>query len=179
MTVAGTKVFKDAKVCFKNLAGKPGAYNAAGQRNFHVILDTKEAEEMEKEGWPIKWFEPREEGDERQAHMKVSARFDNIPPDIYLVSADGKRKNKLSEDDLMQFDASRVIDVDMVVTPYNWSFNGKTGVKAYLKKLWFKIDMDELEAMLEDKYFDVPDSLQNTIGGCGHCDACDGDCDHA
>lgn len=172
------RVIENVQVCFKNLSGKKGVYNPEGQRNFHILLDDDLAKVMEKEGWPIKWFEPREEGDKPQAHMKVSARFDNFPPEVYLISADGKRRNKLSEDELGQFDASKVVDVDVVLTPYKWTFNDKSGIKAYLKKLYFKIDMDELEAMLENKYLDVPDSLLNTIGGCGHCDACDGDCSH-
>ena len=43
--------------------------------------------------------------------------------------------------------------MDLILNPYEWAVNGKTGVKAYLKSIFVTIQEDELER----KYADVPE----------------------
>ncbi len=56
------------------------------------------------------------------------------------------------EEDCELFDYVDIKNVDLIIRPYNWDMNGKTGVKAYLQSLYITIEEDAL--ML--KYQDVP-----------------------
>lgn len=102
--------------------------------------------------------------------MKVTVKFGNRPPKVVLVSSRGK--TMLDEDSINSLDWADLETVDLIITPYNWSVRGNSGIAAYLKSLYAVIVEDELEK----KYFDVPDSAENTIGGCGNCDICTGEC---
>lgn len=161
---------EDARLAFKNFAGKEGTFNAEGNRNFCVLLDSDIAKQLEKDGWNIKYLKPRDEGEPEQAYMKVTVKYGNRPPKVVLVGSRGK--TMLDEESINSLDWADLETVDLLINPYNWNVNGKTGITAYLKSLYAVIVEDELEK----KYLDVPDSAENTIGGCGNCDICTGEC---
>lgn len=161
---------ENADIHFRNFEGKEGKFNPAGRRNFCVFLEDDIAKKLEKDGWNVKYLTPRDPEDKEQAYLQVAVSFDNYPPNIYLVSSTGK--NRLTEDNVNILDFADLETVDIVVTPYKWEVNGKTGTKAYLKTLYAVLE----ESDLDRKYLDTPDSGENTIGGCGNCDACDGGC---
>lgn len=161
---------EDAEICFKNFEGKEGQFNAAGRRNFCVLLDQKSADKMINEGWNVKFLHPREEGDVEQPYIQVAVSYTNIPPQIYLVSSRGK--NLLKEEDVKILDWAMLSVVDLTVNAYDWKVGDKHGKKAYLSKMYAVIEEDELDM----KYTNAPDSAETTIGGCGNCDACDGSC---
>lgn len=140
----------DTRIFFRNFAGKEGQYNRAGDRNFCVEIPVEQARAMEDEGWNIKWREPREEGDELQAQMKVSLRFDNFPPTIYQVT--GNHKTRLNEKTVENLDWADIINVDLAVRPYRWEVNGMSGIKAYVKYMYVTIEEDAFA----DKYADIP-----------------------
>ena len=163
-------VVENAKIGFRNFAGEAGRFNPAGRRNFCIFLDEQVASQMEEDGWNIKWLQPKDEGDNPVPYIQVTVRFDNVPPRIYLVSSKGK--TVLDEESVKILDFAEIDFVDLTITPYDWEFNGKSGVKAYLKTMYVTIVEDEFEK----KYRDVPDSASDSIGGCGGCEACDGSC---
>lgn len=166
----GNITIENAKLVFKNFEGKRGDYNPEGHRNFNVLLDDDVAEMLTKDGWAVRYLKPREEGDKPQAILKVNVKFDKWPPKVYMVSSRGK--TLLNEDTVNSLDWADIETADVIITPYHWNHNGNSGISAYLKSLYAVIKEDELEK----KYYDVPDSAQNTIGGCGNCDVCDGGC---
>lgn len=165
-------VIEHADIRFRNFEGKEGKFNPPGRRNFCVLIDKDISKELEKEGWNIKYLNPIDPSDEQQAYLQVSVSFDNYPPNIYLISSKGR--NRLDENDVKMLDFADIVNTDVVIRPYKWNVNGKSGVKAYVKSMYVTIEEDEFES----KYFDTPDSAENTIGGCGNCDACDGSCHH-
>ncbi len=71
----GTLVMEDAHIVFRNFAGKEGMYNAEGDRNFCILLDTELAEQMLADGWNIKNLRAREEGDPDQPYIQVSLKY--------------------------------------------------------------------------------------------------------
>lgn len=148
---SSTVTIENARIIFRNFAGKEGQYNREGDRNFAVLLDTDVANAMAEDGWNIKWLKPREEDEEQQAYVQVSVAYKGRPPRIVMVTSRGR--TTLGEDLVEVLDWVDIANVDLILNPYEWSVNGKTGVKAYLKSLFITILEDELE----QKYADVPE----------------------
>ena len=146
-----------ARIGFRNFSGEEGRFNPKGRRNFCVFLEEDIAKDMEKEGWNVKWLQPREEGDEPQAYLQVKLVFGKIPPKIVLVT--GRGKTRLDEDTVNILDWAEIQNVDLVIRPYNWEVNGSTGVSAYIKTMYVTLREDEFES----KYYDVPDSAVSSM----------------
>ena len=146
-----------ARIGFRNFSGEEGRFNPKGRRNFCVFLEEDIAKDMKKEGWNVKWLEPREEGDDPQAYLQVKVVFGKIPPKIVLVT--GRGKTRLDEDTVNILDWAEIQNVDLIIRPYNWEVNGDTGVSAYIKTMYVTLREDEFET----KYYDVPDSAASAI----------------
>lgn len=150
-------VIENARIGFRNFAGEAGTYNPKGNRNFHVFFDDIDlARTLASDGWNIKYLQPREEGDEERAHLQVAVSYTNIPPKVILVTK--RNKTILDESTISMLDWAEIINVDLVIQPYNWIVREGTpkeerGVKAYLKTMYVTIREDEFA----DKYYDVPE----------------------
>lgn len=145
----GTVVIENARIIFRNFAGKEGMYNREGDRNFSVLLPPEMATEMAADGWNIKTLKPREEGDEPTPYITVSVSFKVRPPRIVQITSRGR--TDLGEDECELLDWVDIANVDLIVRPYEWVVNGKTGIKAYLKSIFVTINEDPLEL----KYADI------------------------
>jgi hypothetical protein len=141
-------IIEGAEILFRNFAGAESKFNAKGNRNFCVILDQRTANECLKEGWNVKYLKPRDEDDEERPYISVSVSYDNIPPKVVLVS--GKKKTIMTADTIEILDWAELINVDVVIRPYNWQVNSSSGVKGYLKTMYVTVEPDEFE----DKYAD-------------------------
>ena len=142
---------ENARIIFRNFAGREGQYNREGDRNFSVLLDEKTAAAMAEDGWNVKHLKPREEGDEPQAYLQVSVNFKGRPPRVVMITSRGR--TTLKEDDVEVLDWADIRSSDMIIRPYDWAVNGKTGVKGYLQSIFVTIEEDELEL----KYADLDD----------------------
>lgn len=143
-------VLEDVRITHRNFAGKEGMYNREGDRNFSVLLDDpKLVDVMIKDNWNVKFLKPREEGDEPQPYIGVSVNFRGRPPRIVMITSRGR--TELGEDQCELLDYADIRQVDLILRPYDWNVNGKTGTKAYLKSLFVTIEEDALEL----KYADV------------------------
>ena len=116
-------------------------------------MPEKKAEELEDEGWAIRWLDPRREGDERTGVFKVRVSYKNPNSKPKVVMITGDKKTELDEDAVEALDSAELETVDLVVRPYNWEVNGKVGVAAYLKSGYFTV----LEDDLEKKYYGTPE----------------------
>lgn len=151
----------NVRVIYKNLSGREEAYNAEGQRNFHVVLPTEIAEKMTAEGWNVKKRDPREEGEEPLYHMKVKVSFKIKPPRVTMVTKKWNpelqqqtaMRTLLTEDLLMLLDHAEFDRVDMILNASKWEVRGEKGVTAYLKTGFFFIHQDPLE----ERYANIPD----------------------
>jgi hypothetical protein len=140
-----TVLMEGVRIIFRNFAGKEGQYNREGDRNFAVLLDEKVASAMAEDNWNIKWLRPRseEEQEEPQAYLPISVNFKGRPPRIVLITSRGR--TNLDEDSVETLDWADIINVDLIVRPYEWVVNDKSGVKAYLQALYVTIEEDPLE----------------------------------
>jgi len=143
-------LFENARILFRHFSGEKDDFHAPGQRDFSVALPNEVGEEMEKNGWNIKWLEPREEGDLPQAILKVKVNFSGRPPEINLVTS--RNKTRLDDHTVGILDYADILNADMFITPYDWTVNGRSGRTAYLSKLFVTIREDELDR----KYADIP-----------------------
>lgn len=144
-----TVLMEDARIIFRNFAGKEGQFNREGDRNFCVTLDSDVATRMEADGWNIKYLKAREEGDERQAYIQVSVGYKNRPPRVVMITSRGR--TDVPEELIEILDWADLRTVDLILNPYHWNVSGKSGIKAYLKSIFVTIAEDALEL----KYADV------------------------
>ena len=137
--------FEDARLIFKNFEGKGDKFNPVGKRNFSVLLDEEDAEHLTALGYNVRYLKPREEGDIPQAYMQVMVKYTNYPPKITLISPSTGKQTLLTADDVKILDWTEMQTVDFIISPYDWEVNGKTGITAYLKKMFVTIVEDDLE----------------------------------
>lgn len=160
--MAEVKKFYDVvsgAIRFRNFAGKEGRYNKAGDRNFCLLLNPEDADEMLKDGWNVRFLDPRDEGDEPTPYIQIKVGFGGKgrPPKIVLVTKRGK--TQVNEDTVNTLDWAEIEKADISINPYHYEVNGKSGVKAYLKTMYVTIAEDDFE----ERYYDVPDSAQNIV----------------
>lgn len=140
----GNVTIEDAELLFLNFAGRPEKFNPdGGKRSFCVILPDDLAADMQADGWNVKFLKPRDEGDEPTPYVQVAVAFGNRPPRITLITSTAR--TGVGEDTVETLDYVEMDTVDLVLNPYEWEMNGKTGVKAYLQSMYVTLVEDELD----------------------------------
>lgn len=153
MSDDNTVLLENVKIIFRNFAGKEGPFNSEGDRNFAVLLTPEMADGLSADGWHIKTTKEREldEGETTggEPYLPVKVGYKGRPPQVVMVTSRGR--TNLSENEVELIDWADIQNVDLIVRPFDWVVNGKTGRKAYLKSIYVTINEDELEL----KYADV------------------------
>ena len=138
-------MIENARIFRRNFAGVEDKFNRAGNRNFLVFIDDPEqAKMLAEDGWNIKILTPRDEEEEVKHYLQVSVRFDNIPPRVFMITR--HNKTQLDEESIATLDYADIRNADVIISPYNYDVNGKTGIKAYLKTMYVTIEEDEFAA---------------------------------
>ena len=145
---------RDAKMIWMNFAGKEGQFNPEGRRNFNLVLDEESAKAFEKDGFLVKYHEPRDPDDVGDYTLKVNVNFKGYkPPEIWIKNNHGNAQ--LNEDSVQILDWANIQELYVVVNPHVY----KDSKTAYLDKLLATIQESEYES----KFFDTPDSAANTM----------------
>lgn len=146
---------ENARIMYRDFSGLK-SYNDDGKRSFVLLIDSRETAEMlSADGWAIKtrqpkknvgtedspmWVEDTEA--EPQYQLNVNVRYENYPPEIYLVSPDGNTVTPVNESTVNILDKAWIRGVDAVITPYTWNYGKKSGITAYLKLMYVQLEKD-------------------------------------
>lgn len=136
----------DARIIYRNFAGRGDKYNREGDRNFAVVIpDEDMANDLTKLGWNVKIKPPREDGDTPFMFLPVKVKFNDRGPNVYLKT--GNVQNRLDEESVGLLDNIDIISVDLDIRPYDWVVqegtpNEKSGRSAYLQSIRVIQDVD-------------------------------------
>ena len=155
----GTLLINDARIVFKNFAGREDKYNREGDRNFSLVIPTEEMANMlmndvnaEGAPWNVKIKPPRDEDDTPFMRLPVKIKYNNgRGPKVYLNT--GRRTIELKEDELHRLDRIDIASVDMDIRPYDNVVNGKPYRTAYLQAIWVVQEVDRFtDRLAEEEY---------------------------
>ena len=130
----------DARITYRNFAGRGDKFTREGDRSFSLIIPNEEICEAlidDKNkygvGWNVKIKPPREEGDDPFMHMKVKVKFNDRGPNVYLQS--GRNKVRLDENSVGCLDEIYIDHVDLDIRPYDDIIQGNPFRAAYLQSI--------------------------------------------
>lgn len=146
---------ENAHIIYRDFSGLK-SYNNDGKRTFVLLIDSKEyAELLSADGWAIKTKQPKknvgtedspmwieDDAADPQYQLNVTVRYENYPPEIYLVSPDGKVVTPVNESNVNLLDKAWIRSVDAVITPYFWTYGKKSGITAYLQLMYVQLDKE-------------------------------------
>lgn len=143
----------NARIIFKNFTGKDDKFGREGDRSFSIVIeDDALAEQLANDSWNVKPLTPRDPDEKVNHFIKVKISFRVRPPKIWLLT--NHKRTLLDEDTIATLQYARIENADVVVSPWRWEVNGKTGIAAYLETLYVKIEDDPFA----DKYADYESS---------------------
>lgn len=146
-------MIEDAKILFTNFAGSPTRYNSeGGKREFSVALPLNLVEDLEKDGWNVKYRKNADgEYDPERPYLSVKVSYKFRAPAIWLITAG--RKQLMSEDTVGTLDNITIKTADVVIHPSVYDVRGQQGISAYVKELY--VVMDDESASFASKYADL------------------------
>lgn len=143
--MANTLIMENAKIRFRNFAGRPDEYTREGDRSFALVIEDEDlANKLREDGWNVKMRLPKEEGAEPWYYLKVKVNFNGVPPKIVEVTS--LNRVALNEDTVGILDTAELKSVDVEVSPYHWEIGGRSGITAYLKTMYATIEEDPFAA---------------------------------
>lgn len=146
-------MIEDAKLLFTNFAGSPTRYNSeGGKREFSVALPLNLVEDLEKDGWNVKYRKNADgEFDPERPYLGVKVSYKFRAPAIWLIA--GGRKQLMTEDTVGTLDNITIKTADVVIHPSVYDVRGQQGISAYVKELY--VVMDDESASFASKYADL------------------------
>ena len=156
ITEKGLLQIDDARIVYRNFAGRGDKYNREGDRNFAVVIpDMEIAEALQNDvnhlgaGWNVKIKPARDEEDEPFITLGVKVKFNDRGPAIYLKTGDNI--NRLNEDTVHILDDIDIRSVDLDIRPYDDEINGKPFRAAYLQSIHVVQEIDRFAARYAER----------------------------
>ena len=140
---------RGAHIARRNFRGEERRFggkimNAAGSRNFLLILPEDIVDDVIADGWNVKQFKAAEDGTPGDHFINVKVNFGYKPPVCWLVTKKdgGKTRTRLDEETIGELDFADIVDLKVVVKPVcrTDEYTGKEIVTAYLETLYAEVD---------------------------------------
>lgn len=138
----------DARIVYRNFAGRGDKFNREGDRNFAVVISDEEIYEALVNdrnefgvGWNVKVKPPRDEDDNPFMTLGVKIKFTDRGPNIYLKTGD--KMTRLDEESIECLDNVDIASVDLDIRPYDDEINGKPFRAAYLQSMCVTQDITD------------------------------------
>ena len=145
-------VIDNASLVLRNFSGKAiPPYTPEGQRSFSVKLDVETALQLANAGWNVK-IKALDDGTE-VVYLRVYVAFDKpqYPVKIVqLIVSDGVVTNKtyIAPESVGNIDFLDIENIKLEIRPRVWTNQrGESGVKAYLKTMYYELVPDIFESM--------------------------------
>lgn len=142
--------FEDVTINARNFGG----YRFKdGKRSFGILLDNETAERMREDGWPVKKTRPPKNGEvpdgwEPQQWLKINITYKYMPPEVYIIGANGKKA--LDEDTLELLDKGSFDRVDLSIRAYFWTNEDRQGLRAELSEFYGTLKLSPLAIKYAD-----------------------------
>lgn len=145
--------FNNAQIpygAWRNFAGGPTRFDPRNtKRFFEIFLTDEEANRLSDLGWNVKWLEPRNPSEPKQAHLKIFVNYEvprRYQPRIWMTRKKGD-PILLDVEDLAQLDGDDITRAKLQIRPYDWELpTGTKGRKAMLKQMFVTIEEDDFGA---------------------------------
>ena len=139
-------------IVFKpNFEGREEQFNREGDRYFNVAIDPDHVDGLRADGWNVKEWTGKEDGDETAYFIKVKVSYKFKPPRLVLITSRGRVP--LDEETCEMLDWQEFEFIDVILSASHYKINGRAGISAYLKTGMFVVAEDELEK----KYAHLPE----------------------
>ena len=138
------------EIRYRNFKGEVGDFNPTGKRQFVVMLDEQQADEMAGDGWNVKFTKPKDPEEEPEPYIRVEVSYKAADdrggraPQVFLMSGPDGTPNEIPREMLRIADQVDVAYADVLLEPYRWDVQGNQGVKAYLYSIVICIKLDPL-----------------------------------
>lgn len=128
-------------------------YNRNLDRSFHIFFDDLQlAQQLADEGYGVQFPDPNEPVVDgalpKQPRLKVvvsNGQELNFGVKVFLRDEPGAPAVQIDPAMFPKLDNYRIDYADIVINPYEWEWDGKTGVKAFLKTAYLNLYQDDTD----------------------------------
>ena len=147
---------ENVRISFPNFGGKVTDKNKNGSREYNVLLDPEVGFELAQQGWNVKKL-PTEEEPNNCPYLPITlSNGPIVQPWIKIVLVNNGHGIIVQPDDAEQLalmdGVTTAARANVILSPYHWTVNGNSGIKAYTNKLYIYVDDidDSLLPHMED-----------------------------
>lgn len=150
----GSFLLENAEILYRtNFGGDKDPYNDRGDKTFNVVLPEGLAEQLSADGWNVKLSKPRKDATQEEIDDFVSRPYLEIKvqwnefhsPRVVMIGNLSRKRTELDNATVGVLDSLKPVMLDITVRPRQYDVNGKTGIKAYAKSIYFTFEEDELD----------------------------------
>jgi len=135
---------------FRHLSGKRDDTHNEGDRDFILELPEDFAEELIAAGWRVRLGKERPDGGHYPPSIKVTVRFDTVPPVIEQYTSDGC--TPIDESTVVLLDNAQIDSAYLIIHPYLNEKKSRDGLKTpYLRNLRYKLEENPFKGVFEDE----------------------------